>query len=170
MARLYDDVVTVQTVATSSILWSWCQPQAFMLSSFTFLITIIIIGVSFAEPLSAEGHYHSHSKPSIGQRNEESCHVGWSSRPNQDPVLQLRKSCSSENFSLLSTARLHLKSFSINKVKKMIWKNLILYLMNGKQDWVNFELYPSTIYSRKKLDTFTVEQNGTSDVNQAETF
>ena len=36
--------------------------------------------------------------------------------------------------------------------------------MNGKQDWVNFELHPSTIYS------FTVEQNGTSDVNQAETF
>ena len=112
MARLYDDVVTVQTVATSSILWSWCQPQAFMLSSFTFVITIIIIGVSFAEPLSAEGHYHSHSKPSIGQRNEESCHVGGSSRPNQDPVLQLRKSCLSENLSFLSTARLHLKSFS----------------------------------------------------------
>ena len=42
--------------------------------------------------------------------------------------------------------------------------------MNGKQDCVNFELYPSTIYSRKKLDIFTVEQNGTSDVNQAETF
>ena len=77
-----------------------------MLSSFTFVITIIIIGVSFAEPLSAEGHYHSHSKPSIGQRNEESCHVGGSSGPNQDPVLHLRKSCSSEKFSLLSRANL----------------------------------------------------------------